>query len=183
MCPDRELNPQPFGAWDDAQANWATWPQLEIYSWNKCSYRLTEPFERQAVKCLLAIWNSCSDNRIFPTELFMRNYKSHLFLMNGIQVRWCSLEMNCLVKLSEFLLFSSFLKLELNTLIYFLTLHKKSWGRTASSFAEDFDWLQNQPVGHIPLYCLNMPSKYFPCVSVPSCLPRDLSFYWHFLIV
>ena len=24
MCPDRDLNPQPFGQWDDAPTNWAT---------------------------------------------------------------------------------------------------------------------------------------------------------------
>ena len=24
MCPDRELNPQPFGVWDDAPTSWAT---------------------------------------------------------------------------------------------------------------------------------------------------------------
>ena len=25
MCPDQESNPQPFGVWDDAPANWVTW--------------------------------------------------------------------------------------------------------------------------------------------------------------
>ena len=27
VCPDQELNPQPFGVWEDAPTNWATWPE------------------------------------------------------------------------------------------------------------------------------------------------------------
>ena len=31
MCPDRELNLQPFGVWDDAPINRATWPGLNRF--------------------------------------------------------------------------------------------------------------------------------------------------------
>ena len=31
MCPDWELNPQPFGEWDDALRNWSTWPELKHF--------------------------------------------------------------------------------------------------------------------------------------------------------
>ena len=27
LCPDQGLNPQPFGVWDDAPTNLATWPE------------------------------------------------------------------------------------------------------------------------------------------------------------
>ena len=30
VCPDHGPNPQPFGVWDDALTNWATWPELTI---------------------------------------------------------------------------------------------------------------------------------------------------------
>ena len=30
MCPNRGLNPQPFGVWDNAPTDWATWPRPHI---------------------------------------------------------------------------------------------------------------------------------------------------------
>ena len=42
MCPDWELNPQPFGVQDDATSNWAAQPGLFPNSWMP---ELVEPLE------------------------------------------------------------------------------------------------------------------------------------------
>lgn len=87
--------------------------------------------------------------------------------MHGIQVRRYSLEMNCLLKLSVSV-FSSFLKLELNTLIYCLTLHKKPFLQV---FQKIVISLQNQPGGHF----FPVPSEHaFKALSLCICAIASL---------
>ena len=38
MCPDQESNPQPFGVWDDAPTNLATWPGLILFFCCSCRH-------------------------------------------------------------------------------------------------------------------------------------------------
>ena len=41
MCPDQESNLQPFGIWDNAPTNWATWPGQKLFFIKKYMERET----------------------------------------------------------------------------------------------------------------------------------------------